>query len=321
MIVELLARGFRVRATLRDLAKADALRATVARQVEAADRLAFVAADLRRDDGWARAADGCELVVHVASPMGQSDIKGKDLLAPARDGTLRVLKAACEAGAQRVVVTSSVVASEPHANGQSKMGDGSSWTDLTAKGTSDYVRSKTLAERAAWDFMAQSGGRTTLTTILPTLILGPVLSRAVSGSVEIVSRMLNGRVAALPRLGFNIVDVRDLVDLHLAALLAPQAAGQRLVAGASFLWIEDIAELLRRHFGARAARVPTRRLPDWVLRLAAWFQDEARFMAPLLGRKVDYSSEKAAALLGWRPRPASESVIDCADSLFAVGAA
>lgn len=323
MIVGLLTRGYRVRATLRDLARGDAIRAAVGRRVDAGDRLSFVAADLRSDEGWARAVEGCSHVVHVASPMGQGDIKGKDILAPARDGTLRVLKAACEAGAQRVVVTSSAVASQPHGmEGKVLRGksDESTWTDLTEKGTSDYARSKTLAERAAWDFMAQVGGRTTLTTILPTMIFGPVLSKEVSGSVEVVSRMLSGGIAALPRIGLGIVDVRDLVDLHLAAMVAPEAAGQRFVASAGFLWMDEIAEILRRHLGPRASRVPTRRLPDWLLRLAAPFQEEARFAAPLLGRQVEHSSEKAAALLGWRPRPPSEAVTDCADSLLALGA-
>ncbi|MFT3764636.1 MAG: NAD-dependent epimerase/dehydratase family protein [Minicystis sp.] len=323
MIVGLLARGYRVRATLRDLAKGDALRAAVGRWVDPGDRLSFVAADLRRDEGWARAAEGCSYVVHVASPMGQGDIKGKDLLAPARDGTLRVLTAAREAGVQRVVVTSSVVAAQPPGIGGEELhgtADESHWTDLTAKETSDYARSKTLAERAAWDFMAQAGAGTTLTTILPVMILGPVLSKEVSGSVEIVSRMLSGRLPALPRIGFGVVDVRDLVDLHLAAMVAPEAAGQRLVACSGFLWMAEIAEILRRHLGPRASRVPTRRLPDWVLRLAALFQEEARFMAPLLGRRVEYKSDKAAALLGFRPRSPSETVTDCADSLLALGA-
>ena len=318
MIVALLQRGYRVRATLRSLARADAVRGAVAKEVDPQDRLSFCVADLLGDAGWPQAVEGCEFIVHVASPMGQGMPKGTDLVSPAREGTLRILRAAAAAGVRRTVITSSTVAAQPPlVSGQSTATplDENAWTDPAEKGLSEYARSKTLAERAAWEFAEHSAGRMTLATVLPGMILGPVLAQSVSGSVELVSRMLTGRFPALPRIGFNTVDVRDLGDLHLRAMEAPEAAGQRFLAVSDFLWMADTARILREHLGARAGKVPTRRLPDFVLRLMALFSWDARFMAALLGVRREFSIAKAQTLLGWQPRPAAQAVRDCADSL------
>ena len=318
IIVALLQRGYRVRTTLRHLAREGAMRAAVASQIDPADRLSRFAADLSSEQGWASAVRGCDFVVHVASPMGQGMPRGTDLVSPAREGTLRVLRAAAGARVRRVVITSSTVAAQPAvaAGGEPVQTDEAGWTDPAEKGLSEYARSKTLAERAAWEFTEGSSGGMALATVLPGMILGPVLAKSVSGSVEVVSRMLQGKVPALPRIGFSTLDVRDLADLHIRAMEAPPAAGQRFVAVSSFLWLADIARLLREHLGARAAKVPTRALPDFVLRLSAWFSAEAAFMAPMLGRRREFHSSKAETLLGWRPRPASQAVLDCAESLI-----
>ena len=244
--------------------------------------------------------------------------RGTDLVSPAREGTLRVLRAAASAGVRRVVVTSSTAAAQPAipADGEPVQTEEAGWTDPGEKGLSEYARSKTLAERAAWEFAEGSGGGLTLATVLPGMILDPVIAGSVSGSVEVVSRMLQGKVPALPRIGFSTLDVRDLADLHIRAMEAPAAAGQRFVAVSSFLWPADIARLLREHLGARAAKVPTRALPDFVLRLSAWFSAEAAFMAPMLGQRREFNPGKAETLLGWQPRPASQAVLDCAESLI-----
>ena len=250
--------------------------------------------------------------------MGQGKPKA-DLVLAARKGTMRVLKAAHQAQVRRVVLTSSTVAAKrPRTQGEASAAatNESTWTDPEEKGLGEYARSKTLAERAAWAFAEQTLGPLKLTTILPGTILGPVMTKSISGSVELISRMLTGRVPALPRIGFSIVDVRDLADLHLQAMLAPEAAGERLLGVGDFLWMAEIAKLLRDNFGQQASKVPTRLLPDFVLGVAALFQDEARFMAPMLGQHTKFDVSKAANLLGWRPSPASGVVLQCANDLI-----
>ena len=320
IIVTLLRRGYHVRTTLRSLSKEGAVRSAIASQVPSEDRLSFFAADLLSDNGWESAVAGCDYVLHVASPLGGTVPKGTDLVSPAREGTLRVLRAASRKGVRRVVITSSTDAARPPRSGRPGVGaavDESVWTDPEQRNLPEYPRSKTLAERAAWGFIEEAQDGMTLATILPGLILGPVIAREFAGSVEIVSRMLAGKFPALPRVGFNIVDVRDLADLHLKAMVTPEAAGQRFLAAADFLWMSDIAKLLREHFSASAAKVPKHKLPDFVLRLAALLgQQEAVFLAPMLGVRTEIDGTKARRLLDWRPRPASAAVLDCAESLI-----
>ena len=317
IIVQLLKQGYRVRTTVRSLSREAAVRNAIATQIDPQDRLSFSVADLLKDDGWSGALSGCNYVLHVASPMGQGEPKA-DLLRPAREGTIRVLKASCEAGVQRVVLTSSTVAAKRSLkDGEiASATNESTWTDPEEKGLGSYARSKTLAERAAWEFAEQANGTMELTTILPGMVLGPVMTGTISGSVELISRMLTGRVPALPRIGFSVVDVRDLAALHVHAMRAPEAAGQRFLGVGDFLWMADIAKLLRDNLGQAAAKVPTRRLPDFILRAAALFQYEARFMAPMLGQRTQFDVSKAASLLHWHPRPASEVVLACASDLI-----
>ena len=317
IIVQLLEQGGRVRTTVRSPSREVAVRNAVAGQIDPEDRLSFSVADLLKDEGWSDAVTGCNYVIHVASPMGQGEPKA-DLLGPAREGTIRILKAARDAGVQRVVLTSSTVAAKP----SSKRGevastatDENAWTDPDEKGLSSYARSKTLAERAAWEFVRQTGG-VELTTILPGMVLGPVMTGKISGSVELISRMLTGKVPALPRVGFSVIDVRNLADLHIRAMRHPKAAGQRFLGVGDFLWMEDMAKPLSDHFGQQASTVPTRRLSDFVLRVAALFQYEARFMVPLLGRRTNFDVSKAANLLDFHPRPATEVVLACARDLI-----
>ena len=251
MIVSLLEQGYVVRSTVRSETSAEALRELVARQGLPTNRLTLCIADLLQDGGWLAAAEGCHAVMHIASPMGQGQGRKVDLITPAREGTLRVLRAAEQAGVQRVIVTSSAIAAQS-ADGQT-IADETVWTDTRPKSTSNYARSKTLAERAAWDYMQAQPRRFSLTTILPGMILGPVLRGPVTGSVELISRMLGGRMPALPRIGFSIVDVRDLAQLHILALQSPAAAGERFLAVSDFLWLTDIASALRKTLGTEAA--------------------------------------------------------------------
>ena len=268
--------------------------------------------------GWNEAVAGCRYVLHVASPIPVMQPKDPDeLVGPARDGALRVLKAAVDAACERVVMTSSVAAVGEWGSG---VGDETHWTNPDDKGVSPYARSKTIAEKAARDFMADHHAATSFATVNPALVLGPVMSPDASPSVEVVSRMLSGAVPAVPNIGFNIVDVRDVADLHIKAMTAPEAADGRYIASGEFMTMGEIAELLRANLGERAAKVPTRRMPDWLVRLAAPLNPTVKAIVPFLGAHRRFSAAKAERDLGWTARPAKESVLDTAESLYAVGA-
>ncbi len=320
-VIGLLQQGYRVRTTVRDLAREAGVRAALGTVVDPGAALSFHAADLTSDAGWDAAAQGCDYVLHVASPLGVPEPRDpQDLIVPARDGALRALNAAIKAGVKRVVMTSSVAATSmalSHADGVS---DETVWTDPNDPGAGAYTRSKTIAERAAWDLMASSGGATSLATVNPALVLGPVLGKDFSDSVQVVQRLLSGKIPGLPRLGFNIVDVRDVADLHIRAMTAPEAAGQRFIAAGDFAWMADLAALLRARLGDAAAKVPTRKAPDILLRFASLFDRDLKTVTPGLGRKRTFTSAKAQAMLGWRPRPMEETVLECARSLIAAGA-
>jgi nucleoside-diphosphate-sugar epimerase len=320
-VIGLLQRGHTVRTTVRSLARESAVRAAIGSVVDPQDRLSFHAAELTADAGWEQAASGCTHVLHVASPVVASEPKNADVvILPARDGTRRVVDAALKAGVKRVVLTSSVAAASPRDDARESASDETVWTDLDDPRTGAYSRSKTLAERTAWDLVRASDGATTLSTVNPSLVLGPVLSRDFSASVQLVERLLSGRVPGVPRLGFSIVDVRDVADLHIRAMTAPEAAGQRFIASGDFAWVADLAVLLRARLGEKAKKVPTRKVPDLVIRLAALFDKSLASVAPRLGDRRTFSSAKAQQVLGWRPRPLEETVLDCARSLIATGA-
>jgi dihydroflavonol-4-reductase len=321
-VATLLERGHTVRTSVRDLAREGAVRAAIATVVDPGDRLSFHALNLTSDEGWDAAAQGCDFVLHVASPLGVPEPKDpNDLIVPARDGAVRALKAAIKAGVKRVVMTSSVAATSAPPGDPDGVSDETVWTDPGLPGVGAYTQSKTIAERAAWDLMASESGETSLATVNPALVLGPVMGSDFSDSVQVVQRLLTGKVPGLPRLGFNLVDVRDVADLHVRAMTAPAAAGQRFIAASDFKWMEDIAHILRAHLGAQAAKVPTRKAPDFLIRLASIFDRDLQSVTSGLSRQREFTSAKAQDLLGWRPRSGEEAVLDCARSLIAHGAA
>ena len=314
-LVELLRGDYAVRTTVRDLSREAEVRARVESQVDPGDRLTFFAADLLSDDGWEQAAQGCDYVLHVASPFPLAQPKDPDeLIVPAREGTLRVLKAALDAGVGRVVVTSSVAAVRGSVDQSSAPLTEADWTDPDGDIT-PYTRSKTIAERAAWDFVKERGESEKLATVNPGAILGPVLSDDMSPSLELVNRLLKG-MPGTPRIGFNLVDVRDVVDLELKAMTAPEAGGERFIAVTRFQWMSEVAAVLRDRLGdPAAAKVPKRAVPNFVVRLMGIFDPSIRSIAGQLGQKVELSSAKAESLLSWKPRPLDETIVECAQSL------
>jgi dihydroflavonol-4-reductase len=320
-VASALQRGYVVRTTVRDLAKEPAVRAAIGGVTDPGNRLSFHAVDLMSDDGWDAAVEGCDYVLHVASPLGVSEPKDPDvLIRPAREGARRAVGAAIRAGVKRVVQTSSVAAMGRAGEGD-WTNDESHWTDAASADVDAYAKSKTLAERAAWDLIAEAGGKTTLATVNPSLVLGPVMGKDFSESIQVVERLISGRVPGIPRLGFSVVDVRDVADLHLRAMTDPKAAGERFIAAAAWAWMGDIAETLRAKLPPeQAGKVPTRKVPDFVLRLVGLFDKDLGSVTGRLGQVHDFTSAKAQQLLGWKPRPTDETVLDCARSLIAEGA-
>lgn len=321
-ILDLLKAGYRVRTTVRSAKReADVLAMLKAGGAEPGAALSFAIADLMADAGWPQAVAGCDYVLHVASPFPPGVPKHEDeLIIPAREGALRVLRAARDAGVKRVVVTSSFAAI-----GYGKLPpDGrpfteENWTDPTGK-VSAYVKSKTLAERAAWGFIAAEGGALELAVVNPVGIFGPVLGADHSTSTEFIRRMMDGAMPGLPRLSFGVVDVRDVVDLHLRAMTNPAARGERFLAVAGdFMTVREIAQTLKTRLGAAAARVSTRELPDWLVRFVGLFSAEAAQVVPELGKAKNASNEKAVRMLGWAPRPREDALVATGESLIRLG--
>lgn len=320
-IAQLLAEGWSVRATVRSLAREGEVRKQLSEIAPDLSRLTFAAADLNSDAGWAEAVKGCEYVLHVASPLALTAIKHDDeLVKPARDGALRVLKAARDAGVKRVVMTASTAAIAYGHGSRTTPFTEADWSDETnLKDTSAYERSKTIAEKAAWAWIKAEGGALELTTINPVLVLGPVLGADFSGSIEAIKKLLEGSFPGIPKFGWGLVDVRDVADLHLKAMTSPAAAGQRFIAGGDFWWMERIAQTLRSRLGKAAAKVPTRKLPNWIIRIVGQFDPIVKERLFDLGKQRAVSTDKARTVLGWQPRPNEESILATAESLIAHG--
>ena len=318
IILQLLAAGHQVRTTVRSLKRVDDVR-TMLKQggAEPGDHLSFFAADLENDAGWPDAVAGCDFVLHVASPFPASIPKREEeLIVPAREGTLRVLRAARDAGVKRVVLTSSFAAIGYGQKPRATPFDETNWTDLNGDDVRPYVKSKTLAERAAWDFIASEGGALELSVVNPVGVLGPVLGPDYSTSILIVQRLMDGAIPGCPRIYFGVVDVRDVADLHIRAMTHSAAKGERFLAIAGdFMSIRDIATVLKSHMGTSAKRVPTLQLPDWVVRLAALLDPTVKQIVPELGKQRNATSEKAKRMLGWAPRSNEEAIVATAESL------
>jgi len=317
-ILRLLEAGYRVRTTVRSLEREGEVRAMLSEGgAEPGAALEVVEADLTADAGWPEAVVGCRTVLHVASPFPSVQPRNPfELIVPAREGALRVLRAARDAGVARVVLTSSFAAIGHGHPPTDRPFTEEDWTELDDKAT-PYVRSKTLAERAAWEFVAREGGGLELAVVNPVGVLGPVLGPDLSSSIRLVKGALDGAMPLAPRLYFNVVDVRDVADLHLRAMTDPAAAGERFLAVADGpVSIKDVADVLRAHLGEAAKRVPTREAPDWVVRLLALVNGEARGIVHDLGMVRRASNEKARRLLGWEPRSNEEAILATAQSLM-----
>ncbi|QIL20968.1 NAD-dependent epimerase/dehydratase family protein [Thermomonas sp. HDW16] len=320
-ILQALAAGHDVRTTVRSLQREGELRALLhANGADADDRLRFFAADLTRDAGWADAAAGCDYVLHIASPFPTGIPKHEDeLIVPARDGALRALRAARDAGVKRVVLTSSFAAIGYGHPQQQAPFDETTWTNLDGP-IAAYTKSKTLAERAAWDFIAREGGGLELSVVNPVGVFGPVLGPDYATSIQLVQRLMDGALPGCPKLRFGVVDVRDVVDLHLRAMTAPAANGERFLAVAgSFMRVQAMALALKARLGDAARKVPTRELPSWLVRLVALADPTVRQIVPDLDKYKNATADKARRVLGWSPRSNEDALAATAESLLRLG--
>lgn len=321
-VLQLLERGYTVRATIRSLRQEGDVRAMLTGAGMAnGDRLSFVAANLTGDDGWAEAVAGVDHVLHLASPVQPGHVEDPvALLVPAREGTLRVLRHARDADVKRVVLTSAF-----HAVGWGHQHDDrvfteADWTNIHGPGVDAYAVSKTVAERAAWDFVRNEGGTLELVTMLPVAVMGPVMNDAVSGSNHLIQRILNGDLPGFPDLYFPIVDVRDVAFAHVLAMTTDEAGDERfLLSNGPPIAMRDIGALLRNHLGPAAGHVPTRKIPDIVVRAGARVSAQMRAIVADLGYARNTSNDKARRVLGWRPRPPSEAILAAAESITAKG--
>jgi dihydroflavonol-4-reductase len=321
-VLQLLQQGYRVRGTVRNQARAGEVREAMENAgVDLGHRLEIVEADLTRDEGWADAVRGCSYVLHVASPFPNRAPEHEDeLIKPAKEGTVRVLKAAADAGVKRVVVTSSLAAiSGGHPADNARIYTEDDWSIIER--CPPYPKSKTLAERAAWDFVASLEGDAPmeLSVINPGAVLGPVLNRHYSTSGEIVRKLMARELPGTAKIGFAWVDVRDVASAHIAAMTAPGAAGQRFCCAIEFSWIDEVAGILARRFGPEGWKVPTRKLPDFVVRVVAMFDPTVKTVVSDLGRVRRVSSDRIRSVLSWQPHTLEEMVVSMGETMIKQG--
>ncbi|MEM6425440.1 MAG: aldehyde reductase [Cyanobacteria bacterium P01_D01_bin.128] len=320
--IQLLEKGYTVIGTLRNQSRASAIRSVIARHTQKSEHLSFVEADLSDEAVWDKATAGVDTVMHIASPFPRSLPKDEnDLILPAKQGTLAILKAASKNGVKRVVLTSSTgaIVYGKAKTQRSRTYTEADWTDIThQKDTTPYFRSKTIAERAAWNFIEQDNSALALTTICPGAILGPALTPNFSASVNIVAKPLSGSLPAVPQIGFDLVDVRSVADLHIRAMESPQAAGERFIGSAGFLSFYQIATTLRDAYPER--NLPKGKLPNFAVRLISNFDNTLKPILLDLGVERRVNHRKAKEVLGWEPIAPKEAVLACAESLLKLDA-
>lgn len=316
LIRALVARGWTVHTTVRSLAREIEVRNWLGVPKES---LRFFAADLEKDDGWAEAMAGCTHVAHVASPFPAGAPSDDELIVPAREGVLRALRFAKAAGVERFVLTSSVAAIAYGHDGPPRTYTEADWTDVNAPKVGAYIKSKTIAERAGRDWMAANGQGMEFCSVNPSAVLGPLLSNDFSTSIQFVQRLMDGSVPGTPRIGFAVVDVRDLADLHVLALETPGIDGERFIGAGKFFWMKEVADILRERLGPQAKKVPKRSIPDLVVKLLAIFDPTIRQVTGELNRPRVVSPEHTAAVLGWRTRDEADTIEATAKDLIARG--
>ena len=316
-VLHFLKSGYHLGATVRTEEQGEIVRQTLAKHADTS-KLEFIRADLTNDEGWEQAVAGCDFVLHLASPFPAEAPKDEnELIIPAREGTLRVLRAAQKAGVKRVVLVSSLAAITGGHERENRTFNESDWTD-TNKTNYAYSRSKTLAEQAAWEFIRSSENRNgmELVTVNPSNVFGPVLDNRHHTSTEWFLTLLRREIPGLTRTQLHFVDVRDLVNMIEKAMTTPEAAGKRFIANGASIQLQEFALILDRNFASRGYRVPTRVLPDWLIRFFAIFVPKTKPVVDTLGWQYVISIDQARSLLGWKPRPYEGTILEMAQSLI-----
>lgn len=319
-VLHFLKAGYNVCATVRTKEQAEKVRPTLARHTDT-NKLEFAYADLTKDEGWDQAAAGCDFVLHIASPFpAEAPKEENDLILPAREGTLRVLRAAVRGGVKRVVLVSSMGAITAGHERENRTFDESDWTNIE-KTDYAYSKSKTLAEQAAWDFMKGPENKTgmELVSVNPSNVFGPVLDNRHHTSTEWFLTLLRRQVPGMARAQLNLVDVRDVVEMIDKAMTTPEAAGKRFIANGASIPLQEFALILDRNFAKRGYRVPTRILPDWLVRFFAILIPKTKYVADTLGWTHSLSTERARSILGWQPRPYEGTILAMAESMIEQG--
>jgi nucleoside-diphosphate-sugar epimerase len=321
-ILQLLEKGYQVRTTIRSVNRADEVLSTLKEAgATRTNEVSFTVTDLMSEQNWREAMSGCDFVLHVASPFPSKLPKNEnDIIVPAVEGSLRVLRFARDASVKRVVVTSSFAAIGYGQDPSDKPLSEKNWTNPDKKNITAYVKSKTLAEKAAWDFVAREGGSMELSVVNPVGVLGPVLNKDLSTSIQVVKYLIDGAIPGCPNLSFGFVDVRDVADLHIRAMTSPNAKGERFLAVAGeCMTMQEVAILLKKRLGEAGKRIPTNTLPNWIVRIVALFDSSIAQIVPELGHIKILTNEKSKNVLGWTPRTNEEAIISTAESLIRLG--
>ncbi|KRL55855.1 SDR family oxidoreductase [Furfurilactobacillus rossiae] len=322
IILQLLQQGYAVRTTVRSMKKTDLIHEMLAKGgVADFSDLAIVEADLTNDDGWAEAVKGATYVIHPASPTPTLNFKNEDeMIRPAVDGVLRVMRASRDAGVKRFVLTSAYGAIFAGHKNRTTPYTEKDWTDLSAKNIHPYQKSKTMSEHAAWNFINSEGNGMELATVNPVGVMGPVLSSDYSHSNIQIQDLLEGKIKAVPKVDSGYVDVRDVASLHILAMTSPKAAGERFLATTGeTLSMLDVANILREAFPQFASKLPTKTTPNALVKAAALTNPMLKMVALLVGQYAETSNEKAVTMLGWHPRSAREAIIATAQSMIDLG--
>ncbi|MFI2744270.1 SDR family oxidoreductase [Zhouia sp. PK063] len=312
IILQLLQKNYNVVTTIRKEEHIHTVQETLkANGITTFDNLKFVIAELTNDANWAQAMQGCDGVLSVASPVFfHKPENEEEAIKPAVDGILRILKFAKQAKVKRVVMTSNFGAVGFTQTNANRITTENDWTDIHTKGVSVYEKSKTIAEKAAWNFIAQQGDGLEFATINAVAILGPSLNGHVSGSFVILENLLNGKLKAIPKIPLNVVDVRDVAYLHIKALETPQAHGKRFIAAADGqISMPEMAQLIKNYKPEIAAMLPQRVLPNWVIKLAAIFNHTAKEGLLFLKMNRNISTQQARNILNWTPITTQEETI------------
>jgi len=320
-IIQLLQQGYKVRATLRTLSREAEVRETISKYVQANDRLEIIPADLEQESGWDEAMQDIEYVLHIASPFPLFEPKNEDeLIIPAVEGTLRILRAAHKSKVKRVIQVSSVAAISSGHNGENRTFTEEDWSNID-KPIGAYSKSKTLAERAAWDFIngTENINKLELVTINPSLILGPVPNKNFRTSVELIRTYMLGQVPGVGRIKMGIVDVRDVAGAIILAMNTPEAAGNRFLCSAGVLWIKEVAGVLYKEYSKRGYKIPTIQFPSFLIRFIGLFDKKIALVTDSLDWDYEFSNEKARRILKWNPRSPKEAILAMAESLIEQG--